>query len=254
MRKLIMVLAAAVAAGELPAAPATNAVPHGTGRQRMEARARRIAAEGGMVRRPYAGKHIVIVNDQKRIAERDFFAPRESFMELFQFPTKVVPPKTDVKDAAVVITLSDNATAPTLVVAPEIPWAGVNVGALAADKPDEKVLLSRFRKELWRAFMFACGAANSQAMTCVMRPVFGLRDLDAQDVRVASPESLPRVMRTARTLGIGELASCTYRQACQEGWASAPTNDIQKAIWDKVHEIPSKPIKIEYNEKRDKGK
>ena len=25
-----------------------------------------------------------------------------------------------------------------------------------------------------------------------------------------------------------------------------PTNDVQKAIWDKVHAIPTEPLKIKY--------
>ena len=40
--------------------------------------------------------------------------------------------------------------------------------------------------------------------------------------------------------------------ACREGWASAPTNDVQKAIWDKVRAIPDKPLTIEYDPKKDK--
>ena len=44
----------------------------------------------------------------------------------------------------------------------------------------------------------------------------------------------------------------TYRQACQEGWAPAPKNDEQKAIWNQVHAIPDKPIKIEFDPKRGK--
>ena len=42
----------------------------------------------------------------------------------------------------------------------------------------------------------------------------------------------------------------TYKKACQEGWVSAPTNDIQKAIWDKVHAAPKNPMKIEFDSKK----
>jgi len=34
------------------------------------------------------------------------------------------------------------------------------------------------------------------------------------------------------------------RQRKRDG--PAPTNDVQKAIWEKVHAIPDKPITIEY--------
>ena len=43
-----------------------------------------------------------------------------------------------------------------------------------------------------------------------------------------------------------------YRQACQEGWAPAPTNAVQRAIWNKVHQIPDSPLVIEFDPKRDR--
>ena len=232
MKKLIILAAvAAISGATFAEATATNVNRRATGKMRREARERRIAAEGGMLVKPYAGKYIVIVNDQKRVAEKDFYKPNQSITELFEFPVKVVAPKTDVSDAAIVITLSDNTTAPALLVAPEVPWAGVNVGALAADKPKDEVLVSRLQKEIWRAFMYTCGAANSRMQPCVMRPIFGIRDLDSQKVSVPCPESLPRVMTTAQALGIGETARCTYKEACAEGWAPPPTNDVQKALY-----------------------
>ena len=36
------------------------------------------------------------------------------------------------------------------------------------------------------------------------------------------------------------------------GWAPQPTNEVQRAIWDKVHAIPDKPLTIEFNPKKDK--
>ena len=42
----------------------------------------------------------------------------------------------------------------------------------------------------------------------------------------------------------------TYKKACEEGWAPNPTNEFQKAIWDKVHELPTEPIKIKPEEKK----
>lgn len=230
MNKLIFAVAAAVAVSSLFAAEAESKTKT-SGADRRAAREKRIAAEGGMLVKPYAGKYVTIVNDQKRVAEKDFFKENQSIAELFDFPVKIVPPKSDVRDSAIVITLSDNTQAPALLVAPEVPWAGVNIGALAADKPSDEVLVSRLQKEIWRAFMYVCGAANSRMQPCVMRPVFNVKDLDFHKVAVPCPESLPRVMTTARALEIGETARCTYRQACIEGWAPKPTNDVQKAIY-----------------------
>ena len=44
----------------------------------------------------------------------------------------------------------------------------------------------------------------------------------------------------------------TYKRACREGWAPTPTNDVQRAIWEKVHAIPDKPLTIEFDPKIDK--
>ena len=42
----------------------------------------------------------------------------------------------------------------------------------------------------------------------------------------------------------------TYKDACEAGWASKPTNIWQKAIWDKVHTTPKNPMKIEFDPKK----
>jgi len=46
--------------------------------------------------------------------------------------------------------------------------------------------------------------------------------------------------------GMSQEQRATYRHACEQGWAPAPTNDYQKAIWNEVHEMPTEPIKIKY--------
>lgn len=206
-------------------------------------------AEGGILNVQYTGKYVVIVNNQKRIAEKDFFAPERGIDDLFDFPLKIVPPGTPTKDAGLVITVSDNPTAPSLLVAPEAPWAGINVYALASDKPTEKVLVSRFQKELWRAFMYACGAANSLMQPCVMRQILSVKELDLHPVAMPCPDSLGRVMTTAKRLGIKQREYATYKEACEAGWAPQPTNDVQRTIWDKVHAMPSAPMKIKPGDK-----
>ena len=53
-----------------------------------------------------------------------------------------------------------------------------------------------------------------------------------------------------KTLGVTTRAVTSYKTACKEGWAPAPTNDVQRAIWDKVHAMPTAPIKIKPEEKK----
>ena len=35
-------------------------------------------------------------------------------------------------------------------------------------------------------------------------------------------------------MGIPQIRRVSYKNACEEGWAPAPTNEFQKAIWEKV--------------------
>ena len=46
--------------------------------------------------------------------------------------------------------------------------------------------------------------------------------------------------------GVTPWKVTTYKRACEEGWAPAPTNEYQQAIWDKVHAVPTEPLKIKY--------
>ena len=55
-------------------------------------------------------------------------------------------------------------------------------------------------------------------------------------------------------LSIEPLNIGTYRDACELGIAHPPTNDLQRAIWDKVHAPPKTPLKIKFDPATQKGK
>lgn len=201
-------------------------------------------AEGGLVHKPYKGKYIVVVNNQSRVAASDLFAPGNTIEEVFNFPVKIVGKSEKIEKAGVIVQVSDNSTAPSLLVAPEANWAGVNVAALATDKPSAEILKTRIQKEVMRAFLFAAGVANSEVQPCLMRPIRHARDLDKYSVMQPGPSAVAPVMNTASQLGIFELTIMTYKEACEEGWAPTPTNEVQRAIWDTVHALPTSPIAI----------
>lgn len=210
-----------------------------------------IAAEGGLVVKPYKGKYVVIVNNQDRVSPDKFFAPDGGIEGLFNYPVIVIGKNESMPKAGIVVTVSDNSSAPSLLIAPEVPWAGVNVAALATDKPKQDVLESRLQKEIFRAFLFSCGVANSEIQPCLMRPILHAKDLDKSPLTQPGPSAIAPVMETASRLGIFEKTICTYREACQLGWAPSPTNEVQRAIWEKVkaekNEKPANPIKINYD-------
>ncbi len=205
-----------------------------TGAQRRAKRAAKIAAEGGLVTKAYDGRYVVIENAQTMVSEAELMPKGSGISDLFAFPVKFVGKGGKEAKTALHITVSQDPGAPTLLVAPEIPWAQVSVKALAADGASHEVVVARTQKEIWRAFMMCCGAANSNMSPCVMRTVCSLDDLDSQAVRVPCPEPMMKVMNAGMRLGLKRPEVRTYKQACEEGWAPMPTNEVQRAIFEAV--------------------
>ena len=49
-----------------------------------------------------------------------------------------------------------------------------------------------------------------------------------------SPEPFNKIMTHAQKLGMQPQRMTTYRKAVEEGWAPAPTNDLQRTVWEEV--------------------
>ena len=56
----------------------------------------------------------------------------------------------------------------------------------------------------------------------------------ATDASLMTQEGMLIVARTMSGQGMQPFRRTTYRNAVREGWAPAPTNDAQRAIWDAV--------------------
>ena len=134
--------------------------------------------------------------------------------------------------------------------APEQHWAIVNAKTLVEDNPGEVAFRTRLIKEATRAFAYVCGSGGSNGGGDLM----DAKDVKAlDDVQAELPFDIQARFEThLRDMGITPWEETTYLRACQEGWAPPPTNDVQRAIWEKVHQIPDKPIKIEFDPKKDK--
>ena len=149
-------------------------------------------------------------------------------------------------NAQIVVILINNPVLPTTLVAPEERWALVNINKLSAGLVSgplyEKMFAARCRKEIIRTFSLLCGGGSSQFPGNMMATA-SVKDLDM--VQEFIPIDMgARWIEYLKNLGVKPAYQCTYKQACIEGWAPAPTNDIQKAIWDKVHAMPTAPLKI----------
>lgn len=106
---------------------------------------------------------------------------------------------------------------------------------------------TRLHKEIWRALGFVSGVGYAQFENDVLQPVFSVKELDGLTYQVMQPMNFQKMYTTLSKLGVTRSRRVPYRVAVQEGWAATPTNDVQKAIWDEVRSLPTKPIKIEFD-------
>ena len=139
------------------------------------------------------------------------------------------------------IELIERNDASVLTLMPEEFKATINVSALATDSATPDVIALRLQKEMSRAGLFLMGSGCSRGD--ITKPIRGLKELDALQLFPPHPETLMH-LNAKGIAGVQLIRFASYDQACREGWAPAPTNDVQKAIWDEVHAIPTEPIKI----------
>jgi len=225
--------------------------------------AQALAATGGWVyNESVARGTFVFVNMQKRVSPNVLVAVASmlkqkcmilvSVKELqsgtltFSSADKLLA-ETGGKLAAFVI---DDAALPALLVAPDSRWAIINIAPLASDSAKDEIVSNRLTKEMMRAFCMLFGVGNTMANRGPMQKISTLKDLDDILLKGLANESVSSVQRHAPNYGFSPIKRAFYRQAVQEGWAPAPTNDYQKAIWDKVHSVPKNPMKIEFDPKK----
>ena len=220
---------------------------------------RKLAKEGGMVvRADPARRRVVFANAQERVPHADVEAVARAIGERYSIETAAMKQNGDVtvetagmalkeNGAGAVVVVADMPRWPAVLAAPESRWVVVNVRALTADGK-ENMLNERFRKEAWRAFAFVGGAANTLQGECLMRPVETLSDLDHLKAQNLSPEPDMRIREHLAALGVRPVVRASYLQACREGWAPPPTNDVQKAVWEQAkadkERGPTNPITI----------
>ena len=217
---------------------------------------RKIQALGGALMVPGSMKgHILIANMQTNVpaAELEGTVRRLVDMTRLDIRFQDVPGSVSSADAgakarelganAVVFVTSCDKCDVSLLCAPENGWTIINSHAVVKDAPKPVFAAARLRKELMRGFFTATGAMSSQYPGTVMGYVGKPSDIDKLVEEIPVDISM-RTVEYLSKMGVTPVQYTTYQRACEEGWAPAPTNDVQKAIWDKVHEMPTEPIKI----------
>lgn len=213
---------------------------------------------GGMMEVPGSQKGcIVFANAQKRVPAAELEKVLKFFARnSFAYAAKVVDVEGFTVESAVsikerigaqlVVFVVDSPTLGTMLTAPEERWAMVNVAKLAADDPKPQYLSARVRKEATRALAFV--ASCSQYDAPLVQPMKSPSDLD-DVVRIAYPfDVIAGVTKYFNAIGVTKRERSTYRSIITRGYNIAPTNEYQRAIWEKVkaesERKPSNPILI----------
>ena len=142
---------------------------------------------------------------------------------------------------------------PPMLVAPEERWALVNVSRLREGLKDDAVgrrlYAARCRGELQRAFCYAAGCGSSQFDRNIM-DISAVEEIDSLNPDMTVGDTMALCRKYLASIKVTQPVMVTYGRAVREGWAPAPTNEYQKAIWDKIHAMPTEPIKIKPETKK----
>lgn len=206
-------------------------------------------ATGGLVVMPSLGPRIVFLNRQAAVPElvlqqmvNHMQVLCRTAIEIKTLGNSIGEPRAILErelafgtnKVTAAIFIGDVKGHPSLLVAPDDRWAVVNISALDKAGCTEEVYLDRVRRELWRAVGLAVGGGGAISGKCVLgAPVGGIGGLENLG-RVPGGDSLARIQSAARRLGAPMITVATYRRAVEAGWAPAPADDTQRAIWTEL--------------------
>ena len=231
--------------------------------EKVAARDKYEREQGGEVIRPGTMKgRLLIANAQKLIDPfeieeiRDFLWDQLSFkidVEMSEMVTPETVGATLRKSGAICgVFLVEDKNLPILLMAPEDHWAIVNCSRLAEGAKTSKYIEMRIKKEIVRAFTLVCSGGSSMYPNSMFDAISSASDLDRIGQIEFKMDNLDRFRNHLAPLGATPAIHMSYANAVYEGWAPAPTNAIQRKIWDEAHAPPSKPIKITYDKDKQK--
>lgn len=207
--------------------------------------------------RPGAGK-IGIVSMQTLFGERELKASAEQFARQLKIPVSFLQvegaadmqsleQKMGVLGLDMALFVVDEATLPMSLICLEQRWGVINAKHVLEGDPKDKARSMRLRRAMARVFKaLLCSGSTARGVSAV-RTGKDLEALPADPIDVAS---LMQMINSLQSFGLRPPRTVPYYRACKEGWAPAPTNDVQRAIWEKVHALPKTPMKIEFDPKK----
>lgn len=224
-------------------------------RAEMESRPQVLEKTGGFIDAPATGVAIVIIDARAKAG-----AAADQFAQVFGNLSKmnVVVEKTPINDSnflakaitrreALKVTFAlmivEDPLLPGLSTYPEERIAVINFSKYQSGN-DPVRREERVVKELWRSLGFVSGIGYAPFKNDVFQPIYSVDELDAEIYQVMQPMNFQKMYSTMSKFGAKRARHIPYRLAVVEGWAPAPTNQYQQAIWDKIHQLPTEPIKI----------
>ena len=210
-----------------------------------ERRAAMIARMGGRINAPDKEPGICFLNCQKDVPPDRLEVALQRIRDTFHFSVylrdaewKNMPELADLaatRKHAVVVALVDSPAYPQLLTAPDDAWGIVNLAPLKADRPKPEVLEARVLKMMMRGFAVSIGGLWGTQMGDVLHSADTLQQLDANTGKVPGPMAFENIYTRGKALKVATGGTVSYRQACKEGWAPAPTNDLQRGVWNEFH-------------------
>ena len=218
---------------------------------------------GGLVEKAYSGNVFRVYNAQNSIPENDIVRMTREMRINTHLPIECTIAKikgevtlsniislvksSEGVGASAILVNSDKL--PVIMFSPDQRWGILNITPLMVDNPSkEKFFKSRSRKMIIKAMSLLMGGGSSQFPGNIMNTAT-IRELDMLKENI--PVDMIDYYQTyLQKLGVTKMEKTTYLRACKEGWAPAPTNEVQKRVWDKVHAAPRTPMKIEFDPKK----
>lgn len=193
---------------------------------------------------------VVIVNAQNEVSVDWLKSAAAIFAKDVQISVKVVQGSFELKNPklhgqATVFVVNDPGM-PMSLNAPESRWSMVNVAPLKTEKI--AFFKARVERSVVRGIVPLLCGSDSQYPLCLMGAVHKPEDLDRFINARLPVDVIDRFRKNFDALGLGAWSMTTYRTAAKQGWAPPPTNDLQKAILQKVRSEkergPANPIEI----------
>ena len=206
---------------------------------------------GGTIRQPNSERgSIIFLNKQSIVKAEILEGIVKRWSHRYKYVMEITENNVESSNERIVIKLEDLKRKERIILAPENFWVSINVRALNEDNPPKVVLDNRFEKEVKRAFAFVCGGTCSTSRGGLCGIVDKISDLDSIIADKYTPDVDVRIANNLADTKIKPYRIVKYSEAVEEGWAPAPTNEYQKAIWERVHAAPKNPMKIEFDPKK----